>query len=310
VTIPVGILWGTASAFGFAIYQLSNRWLVHRASIYRTTFLSLLVSSILSGVIVILIEGPEVWRSLTAESVLWFSLSGFIHFSLGWNMLGFSQRIIGAAKASPLVSSSVVLSAVFSPLFFPEPFNFALVIGIALLMFGVVLISKENGNNSHLRGNIWPGIIYGLLTGACFAASPIPFRYGYVITPSALMAVWISLTAGMVFALISWLWNEREADPENPSSGKFDKPRVEPLPFWLLQALSGLAVGSAIMARWISLVYLPIVHVNALMMLTIPTVVLVAPVLFTRKLEQSGWKLWLGTFSILGGVAVTVFLGV
>jgi hypothetical protein len=85
---------------------------------------------------------------------------------------------------------------------------------------------------------------------------------------------------------------------------------IEPLSFWLVQALSGIAVGGAIMARWISLVHLPIVHVNALMMLTIPTVVLAAPILFSRRLEQSGWKLWLGTLSILAGVALTVFLGV
>jgi hypothetical protein len=55
---------------------------------------------------------------------------------------------------------------------------------------------------------------------------------------------------------------------------------------------------------------LPIVHVNALLMLTIPTVVLVAPLVFSKKLEQFGWKLWLGTLIILGGLAVTVFMGV
>jgi hypothetical protein len=177
-------------------------------------------------------------------------------------------------------------------------------------MFGVVLISREQGNNSSAAGRIWPGIIFGLLTGACFAASPIPFRYGYEITPSALIAVWISLTAGMVFALISWIWNEAEAARRKHLEGSMHRATLEHLPFWLLQALSGLAVGSAITARWISLVYLPIVHVNALMMLTIPTVVLVAPLIFSRKLEHSGWKLWLGTITILVGIALTVFLGV
>lgn len=308
--VPIGILWGTASAFGFAVYQLSNRWLVHRASIYRTTFLSLLISSLVGALVVLLVEEQEAWLSLNFRAIFWFSLSGFIHFSLGWNLLGLSQRIIGAAKASPLVSSSVVLSAVFSPLFFPEPFNLALVAGIALLMFGVVLISKEQNGNTSVPGKIWHGIIFGLLTGACFAASPIPFRYGYAITPSALIAVWISLMAGMIFALISWQLHERDTRLHARAPGIPKSERFEPALFWLLQTLSGLAVGSAIIARWISLVYLPIVHVNALMMLTIPTVVLVAPLVFSKKLEQSGWKLWLGTVSVLGGVAITVFFGV
>jgi drug/metabolite transporter (DMT)-like permease len=310
VIIGAGILWGVASAFGFAVYQLSNRWLVHKASIYRTTFLSLLISSFFSALIVLLLEEPEVWESLNATAVLWFSLSGFIHFSLGWNLLGLSQRIIGAAKASPLVSSSVVLSALFAPLFFPEPLSIALFAGIILLMVGVVLISKEQGGTAGVRGKIWPGIIFGLLTGACFAASPIPFRFGYSITPSALIAVWISLTAGMVFALFSWLINENEARRNNPTAAVKNKEKLKPLQFWLIQVLSGLAVGGAIIARWISLVYLPIVHVNALLMLTIPTVVLVAPLVFSKKLEQFGWKLWLGTLIILGGLAVTVFMGV
>jgi drug/metabolite transporter (DMT)-like permease len=310
VIVTAGLLWGTASAFGFAIYQLSNRWLVHKASIYRTTFLSLFISSLFSALIVILFEDPEVWQSLNFTAVFWFSLSGFIHFSLGWNMLGFSQRIIGAAKASPLVSSSVVLSAVFSPFFFPEPFNLALAAGIILLMVGVVLISKEQGGSASVQGRIWQGILFGLLTGACFAVSPIPFRYGFFITPSALIAVWISLTAGMVFALISWLFNEKEARRDNPPDGIKKWRKIEPAQFWLLQFISGLAVAGAIIARWISLVYLPIVHVNALMMLTIPTVVLVAPLVFSRKLEQIGWKLWLGTLTILIGLAVTIFMGV
>ena len=87
-------------------------------------------------------------------------------------------------------------------------------------------------------------------------------------------------------------------------------PFLPPRTFWILQLLAGIVVGAAIFARWTSLVYLPIVEVNALNMLTIPTVVILAPLILGQRLEHSGWQLWLGTVCMLAGIGLTLIGGI
>jgi drug/metabolite transporter (DMT)-like permease len=303
----LGILWGGGSAFAFAFYQIANRRLIHQAGVYRTTFLSLLGSVVVGTLFVFLFEAPAVWQRVTGSSILWFALSGLVHFSLGWTMLGIAQRAIGAARVAPLISSSVVVGAVLGAVLLGEPFNLTLICGVLLTVAGIYLISQRGETHSSDSPKTLEGILMGLLSGTCFAVSPIFFRWGYAVTPSSYIAAWMGLAAGAIMSGLVWGVTSRNRPLPDPLDMTA---RLSPRTFWTLQILSGVVVGTAVFARWISLVYLPIVDVNALNLLTIPTVVILAPIVLEEGLEYSGWQLWLGAACTLGGISLTLIGGI
>lgn len=153
---------------------------------------------------------------------------------------------------------------------------------------------------------VWQGIAFGLLTGFCWAVSPVLFRLGYAETPSLFVAVIVSLTAGAITSWIVWLiMHGRE-------KGKVLSLGVMPLRsrvYWAWQVAAGVAVGVAVFTRWAALVQLSIVAVTSINMLNVPIVVIFAPLLLGQRLERTDWRLWLGTACILTGVMLTTVGG-
>ena len=139
-----GVLWAFASTFGFAFYQIANRRLVQQVSAYQVTLVGLLISIGVGVILAPLLTEPNMWQRLTLMAIVWFTLSGVVHFSLGWIFMSFAQRAIGAARTSPLTTSAIILSVVLGTLFFAEPFNLTLLIGIVLTIMGVYLISQQD----------------------------------------------------------------------------------------------------------------------------------------------------------------------
>jgi drug/metabolite transporter (DMT)-like permease len=152
----------------------------------------------------------------------------------------------------------------------------------------------------------WQGITFGLLTGACWAVSPVFFRWGYAETPLIYVAVLVSLGAASVVSGAVWLATDGKGSRNKLAAGRLP---LRPSTFWTLQLLAGVIVGTAIFARWIALVSLSIVAVNSINMLNVPIVVFLAPLLLGHALERTGWRLWLGTACILGGVGLTIVGG-
>lgn len=302
----IGAILGFISTLGFATQQITNRRLVYQANVYRTTFLTLVGAVLASILAAPLLIQPFNQSGALGLALVWFALSGIFHFSIGWTLQGFSQRILGAARASPLTSSMVVLGAIFGALFLGEPFNLILIVGIALTMLGVYLIAREGMNGANGDAHSWKGIFLGLAAGTCWSISPILFRYGYALVPSTFIAVFTGLCAGMAIAGAIWLVNRRRT-PDMPNADP--TLAAPPRTFWYLQALAGITVGIAVWTRWASLTFLPVVTVNALNMFTIPIVVIAAPIVLGKRLERTGWKLWLGTVSMLIGVAMTLVGG-
>ena len=214
-----------------------------------------------------------------------------------------------------MTTSAVVLSALFGTLLFGEPFNAILLLGIALTIGGVYLISKQPGPGPNDSQNdsgpyfswvIWQGILIGLLTGACWAISPVFFRWGYEETPSVFVAVLISLVAGWIVSVGVWMVMCNRDGRQKQAN---DVPALKPVAFWTWQLLAGIVVGASIFGRWVALIDLPIVVVNSINMMVAPMVVFLSPRLLGRALESSGWRLWVGTISILVGVGLTLLGG-
>ena len=136
----------------------------------------------------------------------------------------------------------------------------------------------------------WRGALFGLGAALCWSISPVFIRNGLQGLPSPLLGV----TVGMITCVVAYgvLLPFRRGPAHS-----------QPIPRDALffQLLAGVLVGLSTWARWIALDLAPVGVVVALGRLSVPVVMLLAPLIVGQHLERVTIRLWLGAALIVGG---------
>jgi drug/metabolite transporter (DMT)-like permease len=141
----------------------------------------------------------------------------------------------------------------------------------------------------------WRGSLLGLGTAACWSVSPLLSRVGLERLPNPMLGVTISMIGatipqGIVVAL--------RARRGLSTPVAWDS-------IWLKLA-AGVLVGVSTWTRWEALALAPVAVVLALGLLSVPTVILVAPLLAGRREEQVTHRIVLGAVLVVAGSLVLV----
>ncbi len=137
-----GIYWATAAGIGFGIFQTLHRRAGQSVDRFLATFLLVAVSSVVLIGAAAVMGDLDVLAGASALAVLNFSLAGVIHFTVGWTFLTFSQRRVGAARTGALIGTSPLFGTVIAALVLGEFLTFPAMMGVALVVIGVFLISN------------------------------------------------------------------------------------------------------------------------------------------------------------------------
>jgi drug/metabolite transporter (DMT)-like permease len=137
-----GVLWAMVAGAGFGVFQSFNRRAGRSIDSYVSTFLLLVVSSIILVVISLLTEDLSLLGQAPLMALVSFGLAGLVHFFLGWTFLNLSQKLVGAARTSALIGTTPLFAFVVGLVFFGEVLSLPVVIGILLLVAGVYLVSN------------------------------------------------------------------------------------------------------------------------------------------------------------------------
>jgi drug/metabolite transporter (DMT)-like permease len=127
---------------GFGVFQSFNRRAGRSVDSYVSTFLLLVVSSIILVVISLLTEDLSLLGQVPLMAFVNFGLAGLVHFFLGWTFLNLSQKLVGAARTSALIGTTPLFAFVVGLVFFGEVLSLPVIIGIILLVAGVYLVSN------------------------------------------------------------------------------------------------------------------------------------------------------------------------
>ena len=136
-----GIIWAIVAGCGFGIFQTVNRRAVRQMDVYVGTLILLAVSSVILGIFSWQTEDVGLWSQITGEALLFFGLAGFIHFFLGWTLLSISQKRIGAARTGAIMGATPVFGTLIGLLWFNEMLGLMTLVGIALVMLGVYIVT-------------------------------------------------------------------------------------------------------------------------------------------------------------------------
>ncbi|NNC41585.1 MAG: DMT family transporter [Acidimicrobiia bacterium] len=137
-----GIYWATAAGIGFGVFQTLHRRAGRGVDRYLATFILLTVSSVVLIAASVIMGDIDVLADASPLAILDFSLAGVIHFSIGWTFLTFSQRRIGAARTGALIGTSPLFGTVIAAVVLGEFLSFPAMMGVALVVIGVFLISN------------------------------------------------------------------------------------------------------------------------------------------------------------------------
>jgi drug/metabolite transporter (DMT)-like permease len=147
------------------------------------------------------------------------------------------------------------------------------------------------------------GYLFGVLTAACWASSPIFLRKGLALLPSPLWAVTIGLAAATVPYL---LWVVVLRPPPRArirSKSGADAPSRAAL--WFL-ILAGVAAAGGAVARTFAIDLAPIAVAVPLLQTTGLWTIVLAPPLLGRHVERVTGKLVLGTVLMVMGATLVI----
>ncbi len=298
-----GALWALAAGAGFGLFQTFNRQAVRGMDVYVATFVQLVVSAVV--LIVISVATEDLTPLLTApiSAILNFAAAGFFHFLIGWTFLNASQKRIGAARTSPLIGTNPLFATIIAATTLHEFPTLLELVGIAIIVVGAYLVSKESGNSTDTNNTsptlsaILRASWLGLGAAFFWAISPIFIRFGLQGLPSPLLGVTIGVIASAIGYGIILLW-QRGRWLDVPITGEA----------WTFKLIAGLLVGLSTWMRWVALDLAPVAVVLALSMISAPMVILLSPLISGKQLERVTTMLWAGTGLILGGALLLTFI--
>jgi drug/metabolite transporter (DMT)-like permease len=289
-----GAAWAALSGAGFGLFQAVNAKAVRQLeSVYASTFLQLLVATAVLALAAVSFEDVAAIGEASAWGIIAFGLAGLVHFFVGWTTLNFSQARIGAARSSPLLSTAPLFGLVFAAILTSELPRWVALGGIALTIAGAYLVSDPGGGQrARLRDSG-----FALATAAAWGLSPILTVEGLEGLDSPLLGV----TIGMLAA--AGAYGILLAATRTPLRGAAGEREAISL-----KLIAGVIVALATWGRWISLEDTDVGVVLALQLLSVPVVLVAAPIISGRHIEVVTPKIWAGALLVMAGSLLLIVL--
>jgi drug/metabolite transporter, DME family len=282
-----------ASGVGFGVFQSINvRALRGTDDSYASTFvqvgtaaLALAAAALAAGELDGVLDAP-----------LWalgdFALAGLLHFLAGWSLLNLSQQRIGAARTGPLLTTVPVFGVVIAAVTIGQLPGAVTLLAIALMCAGAYIVATRGGAGAARIADALPA-----LGCACmWALSPIFILRGLEGFDSPVAGLTVGLVVSVLAfapALVLVRGGERAWAAVRASVGS-------------LKLFAGVLVAVATWWRWAALEDASVGAVLALNLLSVPTVLFLAPIVAGRHVERVTAGLWAGAALVIFGALVLV----
>lgn len=305
----IGTLLGISSAFFFAVNSIITRRGVLRVSshyiavgsIFTGTFFFLLLVA-LTGNLFSLVNIP--WKA-----VVFWVLSGIIHFALGRTWAYRSIQFIGSNRSNVVTSLNPAVTIVLALLILHEEVNGLMALGILFSLAGpLVMLLKEKtvteaiSRSGAIQGKdvdrltLYKGFIYGAGAAVFWGSSAIFIKLAMKEGgDSPIAGSFLAYLAASIVVAPSVIMN-----PENRR--EFFSKKTDSM---MLAMTCGLTSGLAQLLRYVALGYTSAIIVS-LLNRTVPIWVLILSFAFMRRYESfSRWVLIgngllvMGTFLVL-----------
>jgi drug/metabolite transporter (DMT)-like permease len=289
-----GVALAAASAIGFGVFQSLNVRAVRGLDPFVSTLLQVSVAAAVLVVASVISQDLGSLSDAPAWAVAYFAAAGLLHFLAGWTFLNLSQRRIGAARTSPLLTTTPLFGLVVAAVTvgqLPGPLGLA---AVGLMVTGAAVVARTRGGAAVRPRDS----AFGLLCAMCWALSPVLTVRGLRGLDSPLLGLTIGLVvsvAAYALAFVAW----RGSLGLGGASGATVR----------LKLVAGTLVGLSTWGRWAALDDAQVGIVLALNLLSVPIVLVGAPLVAGGRVEHVTAAIWLGAGLVVGGSLVLIAAG-
>jgi uncharacterized membrane protein len=283
-------LWAVASGVGFGLFQsLNRRSLVDIEDPYVSTFINLVIAALALLAVAVATEDVSRLFDAGAWPLIAFAAAGVVHFLLGWTFLNLSQRRIGAARTSPLLTMAPLFALVVAAITLGQLPGTAALAAIVPMVLGAYLVA---GGGKEARGaDALPGLACALM----WAVSPVFTVEGLEGLDSPLLGV----TLGMVASVAAY-------GLFLTGRGKSLRGAVIAREALGFKVLAGVLVAFATWWRWLAIDGADVAVVLALALVSVPIVLVLSPLLVGRHLERVTRTVWIGATLVVAGALTLI----
>lgn len=236
-----GVLWG----FGPLLLKRGMKY----ASVSAATLIQQHVSVVVLGVLAAL-RGELVELDFSSQAFWSFFMAGAIGASFGKIFYYKGIDRVGASKSTSVKNSSPFLTAILAMLFLGEEINGFIAVGVTLIVFGIVVLTRTQDRGSGTAGRI-KYFIYPLLAAICFGINPVFKKIGINAANVPVLGAFVTQTTALVVML---------------TLGRFFaiKPKWERVPMTslVLFMLSGVTEALGSLFTFFALIYAPAMLVS------------------------------------------------
>jgi drug/metabolite transporter (DMT)-like permease len=285
--------WAVASGIGFGLFQsLNRRALLDIEDPYVSTFINLVIAAL--ALLGVALATEDLTRLLDAGAwpLIAFAAAGVVHFLLGWTFLNLSQRRIGAARTSPLLTMTPLFALVVAAIALGQLPGALSLAAIVPMVAGAYLVS---GGGEEARGaDALPGLACALM----WAVSPVFTVEGLEGLDSPLLGVTLGMIASVAAYGLFLL-----------GRGRSLRGAVIAREALAFKVLAGVLVALATWWRWLAIDGTDVAVVLALALVSVPIVLFLSPLLVGRHLERVTPKVWLGAALVVAGALTLIGAG-
>jgi DME family drug/metabolite transporter len=288
-----GALLAGASGVGFGAFQVVNVQAMREgANPFASMFAQVAIAAGLL-VAVTLANGDLI---AAADAPLWafrdFAIAGLLHFLGGWSLLNLSQQRIGAARTSPLLTTTPVFGVVLALVTVGQRPSALELAAIGLICSGAYVVAARGAIQRTRVVDALPAV------GCAFmwALSPIFIVDGLDGFDSALAGLTVALIVCLVACAAVFAVGRGGALSRDAVAGAGAQ----------MKLLAGLLVALATWWRWAALGDADVGVVLALALLSVPVVLCLAPLIAGREAERVTAALWVGASLVVSGALVLV----
>ena len=223
--------------------------------------------------------------------------AGILHFILG-RISGYTGiRLIGANRAVPIFSCSILIAALLGVFLVREPLTVFLVLAVLLVFGGIILIStmgkSETGKLGMPKGAFARGIMATLGAALCWGVSPILIKIGLKEVESPLLATFVSYVASSIVIGVSLFY------PKNSEKlRRLTRPAIIPI------IIGAVSVSAAQILRYIALNYSRVSLVEPLIYSMTSLFIFPLSFLINRQIETFNLRIIMGAITIVVGVCL------
>jgi drug/metabolite transporter (DMT)-like permease len=290
-----GTLVAAASGIGFGLFQSLNVRAVRGMDPYASTFLQIFVAAVALGAVAVATGGLDELDGAPAWALIDFAAAGVLHFVAGWTFLNLSQKRIGAQRTSPLLVTVPLFGIVVAAVTVGQLPAAVELPAMALMIAGAYVVASR-GTRIRLAHVV--DALPALGCAFCWALSPVLTLRGLEGVNDPLLGLSLGLAVSVVGYLLAFAVARRDLGLS--TAGR------EAL---LIKLLAGLLVGLSTWGRWAALDSTAVAVVLALNLLSVPVVLVAAPLVSGRHLEPVERRVWGGAALVVAGSLLLIGLG-